>query len=55
MKNAEIKVGDPVTPKKYPCLKGIVKKIGKSYDDKPLYILDNGAMYTEEEIKKDDK
>ncbi len=44
------KVGDSVTPKKHPLLKGVVKKIGKSFDDKPLYILDNGTMHTEEEL-----
>ena len=48
-----IKVGDKVTSKKRPALKGKVFKIGKSYDDKPLYILDNGCMFTEDEIKLD--
>ena len=46
-----IKIGDKVTPKKSPTLNGIVKKIGKSFDDKPLYILDNGCMFREEELK----
>ena len=45
-----IKVGDTVIPKTRPLLKGTVKKIGKSFDDKPLYILDNGCLFTEEEL-----
>ena len=45
------KVGDKVTSKKFPLLKGVVKKIGKSFDDKPLYILDNGCMFTEDELQ----
>ena len=46
-----IKIGDMVISKRCPTLKGVVKKIGKSFDDKPLYILDNGCMFTEEELK----
>jgi len=45
------KIGDIVIPKKQPLLKGKVIKIGKSFDDKPLYILDNHCMYTEEELE----
>ena len=45
-----IKVGDTVIPKKHPSLKGVVKNISKAYDGSALYILDNGCMYTEEEV-----
>ena len=46
-----IKIGDTVTPKKHSALKGVVRKIGKDFNGRPLYILVNGTMYTEEEIK----
>jgi hypothetical protein len=46
-----IKVGDTVILKKGPILKGVVRKIGKDFNGKPLYILTNGNMYTAEEIK----
>ena len=46
-----IKVGDLVIPKKHPNLGGKVIKIGKDFNDQPLYILENHTMYTEEELK----
>lgn len=46
-----IKIGDTVTIKKYPTLKHTVRKIGKDFNGRPLYILTNGNMYTEKEIK----
>jgi len=46
-----IKIGDTVIPKKRPILKGVVRKIGRDFNGRPLYILDNGTMHTEEEIK----
>ena len=45
-----IKVGDTVTTKKRPILTGVVRKIGKDFNGKPLYILTNGNMYTEKEM-----
>lgn len=46
-----IKVGDTVTIKKGPLLKGMVRKIGKDFNGRPLYILTSGNMYTEKEVK----
>ena len=46
-----IKVGDTVTTKTRPILIGTVRKISKDFNGRPLYILTNGNMYTEEEIK----
>jgi len=46
-----IKIGDEVIPKKQPLLKGKVIKIGKSFDDKPLYILENRTMWIKEDLK----
>ena len=50
----EIKVGDKVTPLKRPSLRGVVKKITEAYNGKKLYILDNGSMHVEGELRKDD-
>lgn len=46
-----IKIGDTIVPKKRSALKGVVRKIGKDFNGRPLYILTNGIMYIEEEIK----
>ena len=45
-----IKIGDTVTPKKHPVLKDKVRKIGKDFNGDPLYILENGTMYTKDEL-----
>ena len=46
-----INVGDLVTPKKHPVLKDKVRKIAKDFNGNPLYILENGCMYTAKELE----
>ncbi len=46
-----IKVGDTITPKRRSGIGGVVRKIGKDFNGRPLYILTSGTMYTEAEIK----
>ena len=46
-----IKVGDTITPKRRSAIGGVVRKISKDFNGDPLYILTNGTMYREEEIK----
>ena len=46
-----IRIGDLVIPKKHPLLQSKVVKISKDFNKMPLYILENGTMYTKEELK----
>ncbi len=46
-----IKVNDTVIPRQYPELKSKVKKIGRDFNNEPLYILKNGCMYTKHELQ----
>ena len=45
----EIKIGDIVTPKTFPQLKGKVEKID-TFIGETVYVLENGGMYTENEL-----
>lgn len=45
----KIKIGDTVTPKKYPVLKGKVMEI-KPFAGSEVYVLENKTMYTKEEL-----
>ena len=45
----QIKVGDIVTPKEFPLLKGEVISTGTFMEDK-VYVLDTGGSYTKDEL-----
>ena len=44
------KMNELVTPKGTPELAGRITRVEQDYNGEPLYILDNGARYTEEEL-----
>ena len=46
-----MKQGDYVTPKKFPELKGRIVRIDRDYADRHLYVLDNGCMFTKDELR----
>ena len=43
--------GELVTPKEHPELQSRVKEIKNNMDDEPLYLLENGTSYTENELE----
>jgi len=45
-----INIGDEVTPKLHPQLKSKVKSI-ETFVGEPVYLLENGTMYTKEELE----
>ena len=46
-----MKVGDLVTPTKFPELRGRIIRIDRDYADRHLYVLDNGCSFTREELQ----
>jgi hypothetical protein len=50
MKKREIKVGDKVTPKRYPELNSIVDRI-ETFMGEKVYVLKNNTRYIKEELK----
>jgi len=47
-----MKVGDMVTPKDFPELKGRIVRIDRDYANQYLYVLDNGCSFTRNELKQ---
>ena len=46
-----MKIGDMVTPKDFPELKGRIVRIDKDWANQYLYVLDNNCRFTKDELK----
>jgi len=46
-----MKVGDMVTPKAFPELRGRIVRIDRDFADRHLYVLNNSCMFTKDELR----
>ena len=44
-------IGEIATPKEAPQLASKIVKIGKDFSDQPLYILENGCRWIEDDLE----